>query len=254
MLQRGKKRLKRLFNALGVDVRWHVRRPRHALATLLDLYGVDMIFDVGANAGSSGEYLRNIGFAGDIVSFEPVKELFVQLQRRARTDPRWRCENLALGDTQGEGVIHVSGVGGVFSSFLPMTDELTARAPELRATSHESVSISTIDGVMARHYPRGDRLFLKLDVQGYERQVLQGAQESISRIVGMRVEVSVVESYAEEVLIYEMLPFLYRLGYRLTSIEHVWSNEITQEVYQLDATMFRTDKVSGPTRRDLTSG
>ena len=221
---------------------WHVRRPRHALATLLELYGVDMVFDVGANAGTSGEYLRNIGFAGDIVSFEPVKELFVQLQRNAQRDQRWRCENMALGERPGQGVIHVSGVGGVFSSFLPMTDELTSRSPELLATSDEPVSISTIDGVITEHYPRGDRLFLKLDVQGYERQVLEGAQRSMSRIVGMRVEVSVVESYESEPLICEMLPYLYRLGYRLTSIDHVWSNERTQEVYQLDATVFRTEK------------
>jgi FkbM family methyltransferase len=235
-----KRALTRLLNAVGLDLHWYVPHPRHALPTLLNLYHVQTIFDIGANAGMSGEYLRNIGFQGEIVSFEPVKALFERLERKARADPRWHSENIALGDAEGELSMHVSEGGA--SSFLRMTDDMTTRAPELRVIRQERVAVSTLDKMADRYYPCGDRLFVKLDVQGYEKPVLEGARRSLDRIVGMRIEVSLVEGYHGEPLIREMLPYLYGLGYRLTSIEHAWSNPATQELYQLDATLFRPER------------
>jgi FkbM family methyltransferase len=241
-MHRLKRPITRLLNAAGLDVRWHVPRPPHALSTLLELYKVQTVFDVGANSGMSGEYLRNIGFRGEIVSFEPVRQLFEQLERRARADPHWHCENIGLGDSEGELVMRVSGEHGGASSFLRMTDHIPMHAPELRVVREEQVAVSTVDAVVERYYPRGDRLFLKLDVQGYEKQVLEGARRSIARIVGIRVEVSVVQSYHGEPLMCEMLQYVCSLGYRLTSIEPAWSNPATQEVYEFDATLFRPDK------------
>lgn len=243
MRHTSKRALRRLLHAIGLDVHWHVPEPRHHLLTLLNLYGVSTVFDIGANIGMSGQYLRNLGFRGDIVSFEPVKELYEQLREQAADDPRWRTEHLALGDVTGEMTIHVSGGAGGASSFLRMRDEVTVRAPELRVLRDERVHVSTIDEVSARYYPTGDRLFLKLDVQGYEQRVLEGARRSLDRVVGMRIEVSVVESYQDEPLLQQMLPYLYGLGFRLTSIEHAWSHPKTQEVYQLDATLFRPERL-----------
>lgn len=240
--QRTKQAIIRLLHVVGLDVHWYVPRPRHQLSTLLDLYGVATIFDVGANTGVSGEYLRNIGFRGDIVSFEPVTELYTQLQQRAAGDPRWRTAHMALGDEEGAMTMHVSGGGGTASSLLPMLDVTTTRAPELAVLRDETIQVSTIDRVIDRYCPAGDRLFLKLDVQGYERRVLEGARRSLDRIVGMRIEVSLVDSYEGEPLLVEMLPYLYGLGFRLAAIEHAWSHPVTQEVYQLDAMLFRPER------------
>ena len=234
--------LKRGGQLLGLDVRWYIPRPEHALSTLLELYGVDTVFDIGANIGNSGEYLRNIGFKGRIVSFEPVTDQYRRLEQQAARDPRWFCEQLAIGDTRTELEINVSGGGGSASSFLVMTDTIKENAPELRYTGRERVRVETIDSLIDRYYPEGDRLFLKLDVQGYERKVLDGAAQSLHRVVGMKIELSLVSSYENEVLIYDMLPHLYGLGFRLHGIEAAWSNRETQEVYQVDGFLFRPDK------------
>ena len=59
----------------------------------------------------------------------------------------------------------------------------------------------------------------------------------------MRIEVSLVQSYEDEPLLYEMLPFIYSLGFKLCGIEEAWSNRTTQEVFQMDAMLMRTDRV-----------
>lgn len=234
--------LKRAGQLVGLDVRWHVRRPEHALSTLLELYAVDIVLDVGANIGNSGDYLRNIGFCGRIVSFEPVAELYSQLERKAARDRRWHCERLALGDVRAEMNINVSGGDGSASSFLEMTDTIPENAPELKHSSSETVIVDTIDSVVGRYCGERDRIFLKLDAQGYEKRILHGAKDSLHRVVGMKIELSIVQSYEGEPLICEMLPYLYDLGFRLHGIEAAWSNRVTQEVFQVDGFLFRPDR------------
>ena len=238
-----KRALKRAGQLAGVDVRWYVPRPTHALSTLLALYRVDAIFDLGANIGMSGDYFRNLGFKHKIVSFEPVSEYYRRLEQKARNDPLWWCEQAAVGDADGELDIHVSGEGGGASSFLEMTSHIPEHAPGLCYTGRETVRVTTVDSVIDRYYPSEDRLFLKLDVQGYEKQVLEGARASLPRVVGMKIEMSVVRSYRDEPLIDDMLPYLYRLGFRLNGIEAAWSNRATQEVYQVDGFLFRPERL-----------
>ena len=235
-----------MFRRLGLDIRWHVPRPVHALSTLLDLYGVDTVFDIGANAGNSGQYLRNIGFGGRIVSFEPVSDVYRQLAARAAGDPLWICENIALGDEAGDRRIHISGAGGISSSLLAGTGHLEAVEPELRTVGTESVRVETLRSMVERHYPHGSRLFLKIDAQGYEKRILDGAGSQLEKVVGMRIELSLVRSYEEAPLMAEMLPYLAALGYRLCGIEEAWSNRATQEVYEVDAILFRTERLVRP--------
>jgi FkbM family methyltransferase len=238
--------LRDVFHRAGLDVRRYRPHPPHALPTLLDLYRVDTIFDVGANGGVSGEYFRNAGFTHTIVSFEPVSRFYEQLRQKASRDPRWLCERIAIGDVETEMDISVSGDSGGASSFLEMTANVTANAPELGYTGRERVQVRTIDSIIDRYYPIGDRLFLKLDVQGFEKRALEGATASLPRIVGMKVEMSLVQNYVGELLAGDMLPFFYALGFRLMGIEPAWGNPVTQELYQVDAILFRPERLPSP--------
>src|SRR4030095_6776017 len=124
-----------------------------------------------------------------------------------------------------------------------MTDgKIQEKGPELGVVGQETVRVSRLASAMRKYYPDGDRLFLKLDAQGYEKKILNGGLMELHRVVGMRIEMSIVRIYQEEPLIYEMLPYLYDLGFRLCAIEEAWSNRENQEVYQIDATLFRPDK------------
>lgn len=231
--------IRNALRLVGLDVHRYNPQPRPCL---LDLYGVETIFDIGANVGMSAEAFRASGFRHTIVSFEPIRALYVELERRARSDPLWHTEQLALGSQSGYADIHVTGGHALASSLLEMTDNFVVHWSDHRVVRSERVQVSTIDEVINKHYPGGDRLFLKIDVQGYERRVLDGARTSLPRIVGMKLELSLVENYRGESLLMDMLPLIYSLGFRAVAIEKAWANESTRELVQVDVTCFRTER------------
>src|SRR4051812_5549404 len=75
--------------------------PRHRQA-LLELLGVNVVIDVGANIGQTGHAFRERGYSGLIVSFEPVQAVFEELREAATHDAGWICVRAALGDYDGE--------------------------------------------------------------------------------------------------------------------------------------------------------
>jgi FkbM family methyltransferase len=233
--------LKTTLRSFGVNLRRY--DPTHDLSELLRLYRVETVFDVGANAGMSGRYFRNLGFKGKLVSFEPVGRYYKLLTREADGDSLWTCENAALADAEGEQEINVSGGEGGASSFLNKTGETWESAPEFDYVGRERVRVTTVDAAAAKHYPEGDRLFMKLDVQGYERKVLEGAKQTMPRIVGLRVELSVSQTYEGEPSMFEMMSYLYGLGFHLCAVEAAWSNATTREIYQMDGVFFRVEAV-----------
>ena len=119
--------LKTVLGAFGLNIRRY--DPTHDLSELLRLYGVETVFDVGANAGMSGRYFRNLGFKGRLVSFEPVGRYYKLLAQEATGDSLWTCENAALADAEGEQEINVSGGAGGASSFLKKTGTAWENAP-----------------------------------------------------------------------------------------------------------------------------
>lgn len=211
------------------------------LSKLFSLYGVDIIFDIGANIGQSGEHFRHIGFKREIVSFEPVDFLYAELQRRAEKDVGWHTRNIALGDQPGQVAINVSGGHAGASSILEMTDNVRINAPDQAVVRQEIIAIDTVDAMMATYYPHGDRCFLKIDTQGYERNVLAGAAQSLERVIGIKLEMSLKKNYEGETMMTEMIPHLYELGFRLVHLEDGWSNAESKELYQVDGTFFRTE-------------
>lgn len=237
-----KRAVKRALRSLGVELTRYTPSA-DVLERMLTIHGVDIVFDIGANTGQSGEYFRSIGYSRKIVSFEPVEHLFLQLQARAASDPHWRVENLALGKTAGEAKINVSGGHAGASSILELTENVSLNAPDQRVVGKERVKVTTLDAMLAKHYPQGDRCFLKIDVQGYEKRVLEGGLGGIDRVVGLKIELSLVENYRGETLLGDMLAFLYGLGFRAVSFENGWGNATTGELYQVDCTLFKPKAV-----------
>lgn len=235
-------RIRTLFRRFGLDIHRYYRDEPHE-SKLLKMYGVEAIFDIGANIGQSAQGFRSYGFGGKIVSFEPVDHLFSVLSECAQIDANWFAEKLALGAVATTSNIFVSGGHAGASSMLEMTDLVSELAPDQAVTHQQRVDVSTVDEMVKKHYPNGDRLFLKLDVQGYEAQVLAGAAIAFSKIVGMRLELGLVESYRGESLLYDVLPSMYRQGFRAVAMEPAWVNDKTDELLQMNVTLFRVERV-----------
>ena len=235
-----------LLGNFGLELRKKQMRTKTKLETLLMQYQVDMVFDIGANIGQCGPWFRWIGFDKTIVSFEPISHLFQQLSQNAKSDQKWLVENVALGEKEDVRMINVSGGHGGASSLLTMTEHVVKHAPDQAVIRQEEITITTVERMMKKYYPEGDRLFLKIDAQGYEKQVIEGIGNELERVIGLKLEMSLVENYRGELLMRDMLPFLERMGFHLVEFENGWSNEKTGEMYQVDGVFFRTDRLANP--------
>ena len=116
-------------------------------------------------------------------------------------------------------------------------------APESEYIAKEKIQIKKMDSIFHLFFEDGDNIMLKIDTQGYEKNVLLGAQDVLSNIKIIQVEMSVVPLYENEILFIEMINFLDSKGFELFSLENGFSDEKTGKLLQLDG-IFINKKIS----------
>lgn len=212
--------VKNLARRAGVDVRRHDpwSSPAARRSRLLQACGFTLVLDVGANSGQYGRELRQRGYASDIVSFEPGTTAFSRLEQAAAGDPRWRCLRLALGETRGSRPLNIATNEGASSSLLALTPAQESAAPLVVYAGAETVEMATLDDLAGDLLPAAGRVWLKLDAQGYELRILEGASQTLSRIDALELEVSLVELYSGQPLFDEVLRFVQEAGFQTTDV------------------------------------
>jgi len=207
-------------------------------AELIAERAIDAVVDVGANEGLFAKRLRDEGFTGRIVSFEPLSSAFVLLALASAPDPKWECLRLALGATTGEATLNVAG-NLASSSFLPMDRELTEAEPRLAYVGREECSLSTLDILAPDLFQPEERLYLKLDVQGFELEVLRGAEATLEHVVVLDVELSQTQLYEGAPLMDEVVAYLAERDYVLLATEPAYVHPRTGETVQLNGLFVR---------------
>ena len=216
-------------------------RPRGATGKpgeLMTLQEVDMVLDVGASIGHYGNWIREAGYRGRICSFEPLSADFKRLQNHAAEDPLWDCRRLALGSEPGTAEINVAG-NSQSSSLLPMLERHEQAAPSSVYIGTETVEVSTVDAIWDEVVGGAKRPFLKLDVQGYELEVLRGAERSLPRLHGIQAELSLVPLYEGGPLWLEMIQFMLDRGFRVVGLEAGYADPNSGEMLQADGIFIR---------------
>ncbi|MBI1867935.1 MAG: FkbM family methyltransferase [Methylocystis sp.] len=193
--------MRNLVNRIGYDV-VKLRNSNAELSThLMNVFAaknIDCVLDVGANSGQYGKFLREIGFKGYIVSFEPVMGVFERLEENAKSDRKWICYNLALGDQQQEKTINVYE-STVFSSFLEASDYSKGIWNSLNSANTETVHVTRLDDIFQEIVARTgcDRFFFKMDTQGYDINVFRGGIGSLCKVEALQSEISLIAVYKE---------------------------------------------------------
>ena len=184
----------------------------------MDKERISTVMDVGANIGQFGIDIRRHGFQGQIVSYEPVRESFNSLTQTLKRHQPWKAFQLALGSAESERTINVSGNAGLSSSILEIRALHLENFPDSATIAKENVSISTIDKQLEvlRIQPR--EIMLKLDVQGFEAEVLKGATHSLSEIPLCYLEVSIIPLYEGEVSFLPILIELSKFGHEVIDV------------------------------------
>jgi len=236
-----KKYIRIIFHFLGLEISFY--RPdstREALFfKMLKEFDINTIFDIGANEGQFGKFIRDLGYRGIIVSFEPLTKAYQKLQIKSSGDDLWNiAPQMAIGEEDGEVKINIAN-NSESSSILSMLKAHQEAAGNSTYIGSEVVRMSKLDSIYTPYVRQDSKIFLKIDTQGYEDRVLRGASKLLEQVVGLQVELSLTPLYNDQILFDEMIGNLKKSGFELWSIMPVFSDLKTGRLLQVDATFFR---------------
>ncbi|HEX5049764.1 MAG TPA: FkbM family methyltransferase [Gammaproteobacteria bacterium] len=234
------KNIRALLDSLGVRRRKSAaNRGVRQLLLGLERFRVDLVLDVGANVGQFAREIRAFGFARRIVSFEPLSDAHRRLIEAAAGDKDWQVHpRCALGDRDGEIAINVSA-NSVSSSLLPMTGAHVGAAGTSAYVGRETVPLCRLDTVADAYLAAARHPFLKIDTQGFEWLVLDGAAQSLPRLCGVLCELSLVELYEGQHLWRDVIERLELGGLTLWNIQPGFADPRDGRTLQVDAVFFR---------------
>jgi len=192
------------------------------LLAYMDRYGVELVLDVGANTGQFAESLRQVGFGGMIVSFEPQSGAFKALQVKCNRDDSWFCHRLALGDTDGQAMINISE-NSVSSSLLPVCKWTVEAERSIAYRDQEAVLVRRLDAVVPE-LTDAKSIFLKVDAQGFESRVIEGARTIIDRFAMVQLEVAWTPSYEGQAELGVMVGLMNGLGFQPIQVDPAWTD------------------------------
>jgi FkbM family methyltransferase len=213
--------------------------PQKQLFTVLKLLKIDVVFDIGANEGQFAKEIREHGYCRKIISFEPLTSARKTLLSFASRDPSWQVhEQSAIGDQDGEIEIHIAG-NSVSSSVLPMLESHSSAAVGSAYVGSERIPIFRLDSIANRYLEKNSNLFIKIDTQGYEWEVLDGASETLKRAQGVLCELSLVPLCRGQRLWRDIVDRLDQKGFMLWALQKGFTDPSTGQSLQMDGIFVR---------------
>ena len=232
-----KKLIKQSFRFFGFELT-HYRTRDKGPSPLL-YHKIDLLFDVGANIGQYALSSRAEGYEGRIISFEPLSTAHCVLKETAESDNLWIIhERCAVGAENGKIEINVAG-NSYSSSILPMLQAHSNAAPQSVYVGKDSAKIITLDSVFYDYRRAKERVFLKIDTQGFERAVLEGAKNCLRDIQAVQLELSLVALYQGQELYDYFFSYLKNTGFEIWSFVPGFTDPRTGRSLQFDAVFVR---------------
>lgn len=217
-----------------------------SLARALRSLRIANVLDVGANLGQFAARTRADGFDGPIVSFEPLSACLPTLRAAAAADGHWQVQGVALGDADGERTIQVSA-NTWSSSIRSALPETLVAEPMIGAVAEETIAVRRLDTVWPEIAPfllPGPTL-LKVDVQGFEDAVLDGAATALAQVDAVLMECALVPSYAGAPPMEVMIARLRTAGFSPVWLQPGWGDGASGQVFECDMLFARTARLTG---------
>jgi FkbM family methyltransferase len=181
---------------------------------IMNALNIDLVLDVGANDGDYGREIRDRGYSGKILSFEPNPGAYQRLLKAIARDINWSAYPLALGDVDEDAHLFI-GRNDAMSSMKTLTDfgKSTGASP----INKELVRIMRLDRFMASTSGLGRNIYLKIDTQGFEMEVLRGAGDLLSQIRAVQAEIALVHTYTNERDWLEVIQWMREQGFEVST-------------------------------------
>jgi FkbM family methyltransferase len=204
-------------------------------------FGIDLVFDIGANMGQFAVGLRHSGFKGKIISFEPLPEAHKIVSLNSKNDPLWVVhERVALGSKNTSSTVNIAG-NSMSSSLLQMLPSHIKAAPESEYISQAAVDVITFDSVFEKYINGYKRPAVKIDTQGFEFDVLVGAENSLGKIPCFHIELSTIPLYENEKTYEWFFKFFEEHGFVLWDIKPGFIERESGRLLQFDACFVNSD-------------
>ena len=199
--------------------------------------GIETVLDIGANTGQWARELRACGHRGRIISFEPGPSAFAQLEALSNTDQLHECIQAGLGDQEGKAQLII----GEFSENNSFRKQIRDLYPSSGSEAEDkaTVPVRRLDSVLAELSRTSDRFYVKIDTQGFEREVLTGARETLKTTDAVEIELSLVELYEGQALLPEIWNTLVSAGLRPAWIERGYRDARDIWLLQIDGLFVR---------------
>jgi FkbM family methyltransferase len=184
------------------------------------------VIHIGAHHGQEyDDYVSVLGLSGnDMVFIEPAKEPFTILAEREYHNLPPKLINVACGEEQGEGDMHIASFDQS-SSLLPPALHLVQHPDIIFNGEVEKVSIATLDSLIdSKRYN-----MLNIDTQGYELKVLKGARATLANIDVVYTEVNRANVYEGNPHISEITEYLQEFGFSL--VHSIWCGYWGDAIY-----------------------
>lgn len=227
-------KLNSLLKKKGAEL---VRFPTSELKkrkAIFNHFEINKVLDIGANVGQYAKDIRDLGYTGEIISFEPIESIFQILEKNVNKDKNWKCENFALGNTDGETEINIAGNNSASSSILEMLPSHIESAPQSKYIGKEKINVKRLDSVFDNYYVDNDNVYIKIDAQGFEKSILDGAEKSLKNITAIQIELSLVPLYQNAPIYTDMIEYLKTKGFELYGIEPGFSDQASGRLLQFD--------------------
>jgi FkbM family methyltransferase len=209
---------------------------QHA-AWLVKQLDVDLVLDVGANVGDYAKNLRQRGFKGRIVSFEPIPDFIEVLQRESADDPDWHVMGCALGNEHG--TAQINWTDDKLSSLLPASDFGKEWKEQLGEAQVRDIEIRRLADVWDEVTAGLDapRPFLKMDTQGYDVETFKGAGDKVALMHGLQSELSMLPIYEGMPRYLDQLALYESAGFEITGIFPINRDRTTLRAIEFDLMM-----------------
>ena len=160
------------------------------------------------------------------------------LKNNCKNDSKWNAYNYAIGDSNTEMEINIAG-NIDSSSLLDILPQHVESAPKSAYIGKEKIKVYKLDSIFKEFYNEGDNIYLKIDTQGFEKNVLDGAKESLKYIRGIQIEMSIVPLYNTQVLYQELINILNKNNFKLYSLENGFYDKNTGQLLQFDGVFYK---------------
>ena len=224
-----------LQSLFGVRIARARRTFDYARKMLMKGACIDFVIDGGANQGQWATEVKKAFPDLDIISIEPILNAFEILQSEASKYSRWIAINAALGEEESTLIMHVASNDGQSSSLLKPKDHLEYY-PTVSFNASQETRVITLDSLQI---PHDKKVFLKLDLQGYELIALRGANNLLEKVVAIELEMTTIQMYQGQSTFLEVAAHLAECGFEIFSFADAFRGPDGRSIY-IDVLFRRT--------------